>query len=176
MPSMWEQLPDETDLAYQAFQVYLDLPSPRSYQDCASRLNKSYSLISRWGGENGWVSRAASYDMRSIGVISVAERDIALEGFQISILKDAYLDYGSLRGLWIKMFEQLSTSDDFTPRELKDLIAARAQLDTMARRTARMPGVYTAKEEDAVKDRENNTYFLDPNSGPIAIESEIKRG
>jgi hypothetical protein len=59
----WERRPNETSRAYEAFCVYLAQPtSKRNYRAVAQELNKSASLIGRWGSQHDWPDRVAAWD------------------------------------------------------------------------------------------------------------------
>ena len=59
----WQQLPHETDKAYQAFVVYRNLdPKERSLSRVVSELGKSRALIERWSAGWSWVERARAWD------------------------------------------------------------------------------------------------------------------
>ncbi len=62
MKEPWERRQDESDKAFQAFQVYRDLGPKRSYRSVAQRLGKAGSLVSRWSSRHQWVSRSAAFD------------------------------------------------------------------------------------------------------------------
>lgn len=59
---IWEQQPNETGKAYEAFLAYRDLGAGRTLADVARELDKSYSLIRRWRDAGDWDARAAAWD------------------------------------------------------------------------------------------------------------------
>ncbi len=58
----WDRRPKETDVAWQAFQMYRDLGPGRSSREVAKQLAKSGGLMRRWSSVHEWVERAASWD------------------------------------------------------------------------------------------------------------------
>jgi transposase len=44
----WDRLPDESEIAYEAFKVFLDIDGKRSTHEAAKRHSKSQSTIKRW--------------------------------------------------------------------------------------------------------------------------------
>jgi len=61
----WEQLPDESDLAYQRFSVYLQLGAERSLDAVLQECNKSSTYrnqLARWSSKHSWVQRSGDYD------------------------------------------------------------------------------------------------------------------
>lgn len=59
---IWEQLPNETNKAYEAFVFYRDLGAGRTMIEVARSLKKSYSLIRRWNDDWDWDTRASAWD------------------------------------------------------------------------------------------------------------------
>ncbi len=59
----WQQLPGETDKAYQAFVVYRNLePKERTLSRVSSELAKSIPLVKRWSSRWDWVERVRVWD------------------------------------------------------------------------------------------------------------------
>lgn len=59
----WDQQPDESSRAYQAFVTYRDMPATeRSYRAVGQKWAKSRSLIGRWSSAHRWIERVAAYD------------------------------------------------------------------------------------------------------------------
>lgn len=59
----WERQPGESAPAYEAFEIYRDLPpGTRSGARVVQELGKSKSLIDRWSSEHDWVERVQEYD------------------------------------------------------------------------------------------------------------------
>lgn len=171
----WDRLPKETDKAWAAFQVYIDLPKPdRAYRLVADKLGLHMSQIAMWGRKYKWVSRVAAWDNAQLGVISPEERDEALGAYQLTVIADSHDDYTRLRDLWRRMLEELDSSDEPSAADLKSLIQSRNQLDVMARRTARMPTSFKALEKDGLADVEKKQFYLDADNGPMEIEGVIE--
>lgn len=61
----WDQWPDETNLAYQRFSVYLEMGPERSLEKVHQKLNKSTSYkrqLAKWSTKYDWVARCKEYD------------------------------------------------------------------------------------------------------------------
>ena len=61
----WEQLPEESDLAYQRFSVYLQLGPDRSIRKVGEKLGKGRGYekhLERWSSRYNWVQRSGDYD------------------------------------------------------------------------------------------------------------------
>lgn len=59
---IWERQPNESEKAYEAFKIYLNLGDNRTAQAVADELQKSYTLIRRWKDKYSWKDRAIAYD------------------------------------------------------------------------------------------------------------------
>lgn len=57
----WNRLENESDAAFEAFKIYLELDE-RSYRQVAVELRKSDTLIRRWASQYNWRERAAAWD------------------------------------------------------------------------------------------------------------------
>lgn len=76
---VWERQKGETDKAYAAFKIYLEIED-RSITKVAERLSVSVQNVRKWSGKNNWLDRAAAYDS------SVVE---ATRKLKIASIKDA---------------------------------------------------------------------------------------
>lgn len=59
---IWERQNTESDKAFAAFQIYLDLGGERTFQKVAEKCQKTTSLINRWAREYNWRDRAVAWD------------------------------------------------------------------------------------------------------------------
>ena len=60
--NIWLRQPGETDKAFAAFQVYLDMGSERNISKVGQKLDKSRSQIDAWRVKYDWKNRAVAYD------------------------------------------------------------------------------------------------------------------
>ncbi len=61
----WERWPDETDLGYHRFTVYLELGPERSLEGVRQKVGKSRAYkrqLEKWSSKYNWVQRAGEYD------------------------------------------------------------------------------------------------------------------
>jgi hypothetical protein len=79
MPMMFEQQARESDKAFAAFRVYLELGPERSLVEVAGKLDKSRSLIERWSRKFDWPARVQAH----AGHLAVVERE-ASEKLRVS--------------------------------------------------------------------------------------------
>lgn len=60
----WERHPDEEDLAWRAFQLYRDMPLPRSLRKIAEQLgNSGHTSLGRLSGKHEWQRRVQAWDL-----------------------------------------------------------------------------------------------------------------
>ena len=64
MPQPWERQPEETNKSWPAFRLYRDMdPSERTIAKVSKQLGHGNPVTcEKWSRDNGWVSRAGSYD------------------------------------------------------------------------------------------------------------------
>src|SRR6185369_2589947 len=75
----WEQGPDESPQAFEAFQRYLAQdPAKRSARLVGEELGKSTGLLERWCADKQWVSRARQWDAEAQRLAMVAEQKRAV--------------------------------------------------------------------------------------------------
>lgn len=60
--AVWEQRPNESAVAYQAFCTYRDMGYKRSLSKVARELSKSKPLMQRWSANHEWVERVEAWD------------------------------------------------------------------------------------------------------------------
>lgn len=170
IPKIWERMSTETDKSYAAFELYLSLHPPRRYSVVAEMMGKSDSLIRRWGAQHSWVTRSEAFDNAKRGVLPAVIRDAAIDAFQQSIIIESADDYSLMRDAWREKLADVMANGKAS--DLAALFKARATLDLMARRTARMPSNFTAVEQ--TKKEEPTRYYLGPD-GPVEIEGVVGR-
>lgn len=73
----FERFPGETDKAFAALQVYLELGSERSLELARQKLGKSKAVLERWSTRWNWVVRAGVYD-NYMANLEQAKRERAL--------------------------------------------------------------------------------------------------
>lgn len=68
----WEQRPDESSKAYQAFATYRDAGVDRSIRGTGRTLGKSRAVIETWSVRHGWVARVGAWDREQDRLARVA--------------------------------------------------------------------------------------------------------
>lgn len=106
-PLPWERQRGESRQAFEAFALYRDLGSDRSYAKVARELGKSLTLIQRWGSRWDWVARAAAWDR---------EQDRIRRETQLEAIKKMNEQHALIASAFLqKLVERLRNTD---PREL----------------------------------------------------------
>lgn len=59
---IWDRWEGESDKAYEAFQIYLNMGSERSLEKVNKECTKSVSLLKRWSSVYKWQERVTAYD------------------------------------------------------------------------------------------------------------------
>ena len=162
----WERQPGETSKAFQAFQVYLMLPTVgdiderRSLKNTAERLNlKSMTGVADWSAKYNWVARAQAYDdfngvknlsLREVGMIELQQAVITSLGAQIAVLNEM---------IEKAMGERRRGDGEVSLRDLKTLTEIIERKDNLARRLAGLPTQYTTERADDKSD-EDTVYII----------------
>src|ERR1043165_105053 len=61
MPQPFEQKPDESAKAFEAFSTYLDMGAKRTLKAVGRKLGKSKALMERWSKRHNWVARVGAH-------------------------------------------------------------------------------------------------------------------
>ena len=62
MAKTWERQPDESEEAYEAFRIYLELGVSRTQLETCRRLGKNRTTINEWANKYEWNQRAVDYE------------------------------------------------------------------------------------------------------------------
>ena len=83
---IWERQEGETEKAYSAFKIYLQMPE-RSVQKVSDFLGKYPTLIRRWANKYDWKNRAAAYDSSVFDSVRKAN----VSSLKVSIKRKTYV-------------------------------------------------------------------------------------
>jgi len=61
-PYPWTRREGESEPAYDAFRMYLNMGADRTYEKVSEQSQKSTALIAKWGRLNKWRARVLAYD------------------------------------------------------------------------------------------------------------------
>ena len=146
MKNAWERLENESDTAFSAFKIYLELDE-RSYPKVAEKLSKSLTLIKRWAKKYDWKNRAVAWDnslleevrqktKQNLGKIIKRQLKISemiqnrtaeeiqkkdLSKTSLKVLSEAF--HSALQTQW-QLFEKIGVIDEIstTETEIEDVI------------------------------------------------------
>jgi hypothetical protein len=142
----WSRKADESNEAYEAFRIYISTPyATRSYSEVARILEKSQSLIDRWGAVHEWQERSRLYDNF---IFDYMDRNHGgmLAAKQLEIVAQGLNDYKRMRALWQmkldRMLEEAINDGDVDMRDIDKLAKARATIESVGRKAAGMPEQY----------------------------------
>jgi hypothetical protein len=75
----FEQKPDESAKAFEAFSVYLALGGRRSLETVGQKLGKSKALMERWSKRHNWVTRVEAHGQHMTALTRRAEVEVVRE-------------------------------------------------------------------------------------------------
>lgn len=171
----WDQLPNETDVAYEHFQTYLQMePKIRTYELTAAARNVSLQNIKMIGAKYKWQERARYYDVyMNDGILEEEVKKVFKRRSLIQI--EELGDADKLRDAFNIMLEQLlQRPEDFKAVDFRNLMAAREDLAKFIRRAVEMPTGFRAmeldKDDDRGKEDEDIVFLLDEKKGTTAVD------
>lgn len=114
----WDRQDSDSDLGWQAFQVYRDLGPGRSVTQVCAELKKSRSTVNAWCGKDGWVKRARAWDRYADQ--QQQDRDIAERGLFTAKMWEDHA--GVARKIWKRAEELLLGGDEKAAKQARKLI------------------------------------------------------
>jgi hypothetical protein len=127
MINAWEQQPDESPKAFEAFTLYRDMGTARSIPKVARKCTKNESLLRRWSTNHQWVSRAEAWDNEQDRLM----REALIKG--VTAMRKKHVDMAD--ALFRKAAQallQIPTAD-MTPRDIVTLVDVAAKLERISR-------------------------------------------
>ncbi len=128
----WERQKGETEKAYEAFYIYLQMGKERTVRKVEQELHKSHQLISRWSSNNNWVKRARDYDNYLIQLEMEAQQKV-LANMRKRQIQTAVL----LQKKAVEALDKLDISS-LKPQQILSFITAGAALEKQTRSEERM--------------------------------------
>lgn len=177
----WDRLPQESDRNWEAFQAYLHMPKPRPPMiKFCKKFDVAYITFRGWASRNFWKDRITAYDSyvhRRQMAIEIGEDQAVPQVAKSEIVVAEKEDYDKLREGWTKaadaVLRKIEGGDELAEAivALNQLALARQRIQVLARRAAKMPFTYAARDEIAdEKEREpGGELFLDFQDGPTQI-------
>lgn len=149
MADYWERQPTETVKSFAAFRHYRDAGDNRSLQSTADALGyKSMSMVEKWSAKHDWVRRVHSYDawldanalvVQQVGITQYHESVAASLNEQLIVMKSV-IDLGLKR-----MLDEAMSGVEIDPMDIKRMVAAIGDVDTLHRRNAGLPTSYRSE-------------------------------
>ena len=128
----WERQKGETEKAYEAFYIYLQMGKERAVRKVEQELHKSHQLIARWSSDHNWVKRARDYDNYLIQLEMEAQQKV-LANMRKRQIQTAVL----LQKKAVEALDQLDISS-LKPQQILSFITAGAALEKQTRSEERM--------------------------------------
>ena len=129
---VWEQRPDETEKAYQAFCIYLALPKEkdgvRNQSRVAETVGCNKANISPWAVKNEWQSRAEAYDT----YMSFRPTEIAELAYNRIISEDYRAIAKELRDKAKEAISKITVKDDMKITDIMLLLTTSDKLEEKA--------------------------------------------
>jgi hypothetical protein len=124
---IWERQQGESGKAFEAFAIYRDSGSSRTFQLVADRLQKSSALVRRWAKNYDWEERARAYD----NYLDKQQREKAER--EIKDMTTRHIK--TAMGLQQKAITALKeiTSEDMTTKNILDFIKTGCDMERAAR-------------------------------------------
>ena len=79
MKMIFEQKPDESAKAFEAFNTYLNMGAQRALEAVAQKLGKSKTLMERWSKRHNWVARVDAHTQHWCALTRRAEVEVVRE-------------------------------------------------------------------------------------------------
>ena len=125
--NLWERQPKESAQAYEAFAIYRDMGTERSYAKVGRELGKSKTIIDRWGAEWNWAERVRAWDNEIAARVKEAAEKTASEMVQRHLKISMQLQTKAVTAL-----NQIS-GDEMTARDIAALLKLGVDIERLNR-------------------------------------------
>ena len=163
---LWAMQPQETSLAFQAFNKYLhmlDDPTVRRRSLHRLAVEMGYAdkkALENWSASNNWVERARFYD--SYHAIAIVQREVQdLGAFQAHVVESLTEQLAALDTIINTMLnDMLHGGDDkvYTASDVKRITETVKLKDDLMRRVAKLPTTYLSEGEEEIE--QQMTYII----------------
>ena len=166
VPRIWDRQPNETEKAWQAFQIYREMPllGPlelrRSFKNLAPKIGHDHSgTVQMWSSKYNWQERVKAYDANmalTVEDYKLASRSEAMRAYyaQMSTRMQAVGEIfdAKLETVLNRMKVPDEKGHTFIPdgKDLRQLVEGMRTLDNLYRRMLKLPTTFergTAEEE-----------------------------
>jgi hypothetical protein len=160
--NIWDRQHDETEKAYEAFEIYRDLGEERALAKVSAALgHKSSTGIERWSAKYQWRKRVVAYD-NSIRNVAMDSYKSSIEMFVGAIIRNEAKDYHNMLHQWREIASTVTT-----PNEFAKMMQAYDTIDRIGRRIARLPTSFNPETE--IPQSEQEEYILSFKDPPMRI-------
>lgn len=176
----WDRLPAESDVMWEAFQLYLFMDKPRmTLARFAAKYGVPITSLRRWSSHHFWRDRVTLYDawVREGRLQETVTQVSETEDNKKRVVGAEMDDYEKLRDGWQRATEavlrQIQGGDDLDTAidNLNQLALARQRIQVLARRAVRLPFTYAARDDKADDKihEAGSELFLDFAQGPTQV-------
>lgn len=144
----WEQQPNESAKAFEAFAIYRDMGADRSIRAVARRLGKSKTQIEKWSRAHDWVERVRAYDRN-------LDREARAEAVK-NIKQMTKRHIGIAMNLQKKALDALKDldPDSLTPKMLLAFLSKATEIERLNRLAE------AGMDESGLKDADSETEII----------------
>jgi hypothetical protein len=138
----WERTDEETEEAYEAFCLYLEMGRERTLYKVAQKLKKHKTQVGRWSAKYDWVLRVTAWDREQAKIFFNGLQEVAQKQAKrmCSIVDTSFGIIESQIQKWAKKLEEANE-----PMEIVDLMR-------LMRETGRMTLISAGKPEKEIED------------------------
>lgn len=169
----WLRLPNETDKAWLAFEVYRNLPPFGEVDERRSLVNaarilgyKDDQMVTRWSGKYSWVDRVRAYDA-SLGATAMELREVGIQEYHREVFRSLTSQLAVADQLidqtLAKLMKRAEDDGHIPAVELQRLIRAIREKDDLARRAGGLPVEFKREKAPEYEDVEH--YIIGEASG-----------
>ena len=167
---MWEQRPDESNKAFNAFLEYLKMPindptepeNERTLANLSQKLGysvavgKAASSVEQWSSKYNWQERVRAYEAH-VGQLEITVRDASLEQFQQEVIskrsQQSALANTLLNNQLLEYLQNQKAGVPVKSTDIARIINSMKLLDDVERRLAGLP---TSYQSERVEDENTN--------------------
>lgn len=166
----WHRMDGESEIAFRAFNVYLNQPLPRSLEYMKRTTTHSQTSIYLWKAKFKWAERVIDYDNTRADQIMAQDVNI-MTLYQQRVTEAGLEDMQMLRAAWQQVFEQVTANAaTMTVSQRLDainsLISSRNKLEAFTRSATKMPEKYKAQVVEEPPEANPNKFIQLTLAGP----------
>lgn len=155
----WQRMDGETSKAYKAFMTYLKMPVETRTMAATSKAlgHSSQATVEKWASRFDWRERAASYEEKAeitaIELVESSRKEVQQQVIQSLSVQLVALD-DIINTQLNEIRERQQTGIQVEVVEIKRIVEAINQKDTMARRLVGLPTTYNNERAEDTAEEE----------------------